>query len=111
MGVALPPLIRPVELRPGQLIELPGGSRAPSDDVYAMFVASRAGDLARVRQLMAQSLGLATVEYNDTPVHFAVREGHAELVRLLLGAGADPAYRSYPFQECSWSSTGWTRAT
>ena len=53
-----------------------------------------------VRALVADVPGLATVEYNYTPpIHFAVREGHAAIVQFLLAHGADPAYRSYPFQE------------
>jgi ankyrin repeat protein len=28
-----------------------------------------------------------------TPLHLAAREGHADIVRLLLAAGADPAIR------------------
>ena len=96
----LPELMRPFELRPGASRELADGTRVSTDDVYAMFVAARAGDLDRVRALVADAPGLATVEYNYTPpIHFAVREGHAEVVQFLLTQGADPAYRSYPFQE------------
>ena len=40
------------------------------------------------------------VEYNYTPpIHFAVREGHLGIVKLLIDRGADLAYRSYPFQD------------
>jgi len=93
-------LIRPIELRSGATWKLPDGRRASTDDVYAMFVAARAGDLDHVRALVESEPGLATVEYNYTPpIHFAVREGHAEVVQFLLAHGADPAYRSYPFQE------------
>lgn len=84
-GFELRPLIRPVEM---------------TDDVYAMFVAARSGDLATVRQLVARAPALATVEYNYTPpIHFAVREGHGDIAELLLDRGADPAYKSYPFSE------------
>jgi ankyrin repeat protein len=99
-GFALRPLIRPVELMPGRRWKLADGTDATTDDVFAMFVAAREGDLATVTRLVARTPALATVEYNYTPpIHFAVREGHREIAELLLERGADPAYRSYPFQE------------
>jgi ankyrin repeat protein len=99
-GFVLRPLIRPVELTSGRRWTLGDGSEAATDDVFAMFVAARDGDLTTVTRLVARAPALATVEYNYTPpIHFAVREGHANIVELLLENGADPAYRSYPFQE------------
>ncbi len=94
------PLIRPVELTAGRRWTLADGTEAPTDDVFAMFVAAREGDLAAVQRLVTHRPALATVEYNYTPpIHFAVREGHHDITRFLLDRGADPAYRSYPFQE------------
>jgi ankyrin repeat protein len=94
------PLIRPVELRPGRPYTLQDGRTVTTDDVFAMFVAARAGDLKQIRRLIAHAPGLALVEYNYTPlIHFAVREGHLNIVKLLIERGADLAYRSYPFQD------------
>jgi len=94
------PLIRPVELSTGRRWTLADGTDAPTDDVFAMFVAAREGDIATVTRLVTHSPSLATVEYNYTPpIHFAVREGHRDIAEFLLNHGADPAYRSYPFQE------------
>jgi ankyrin repeat protein len=91
------PLIRPLELRPAPYT-LPDGSVVTTDEVFAMFVAARGGDLAGIRRLIARAPGLALVEYNYTPpIHFAVREGHRAIVELLIDRGADLAYRSYPF--------------
>ena len=99
-GFVLRPLIRPVELSPGRQWTLPDGTKAATDDVFAMFVAARDGDFATVRRLVSQAPSIATVEYNYTPpIHFAVREGHAGLTEFLLDHGADLGYRSYPFQE------------
>lgn len=96
----LRPLIRPIELLPGRRWPLGGGADASADDVFAMFVAARDGDIGTVKRLVARTPAFATVEYNYTPpIHFAVREGHHEIAELLLEQGADPAYRSYPFQE------------
>jgi uncharacterized protein len=94
------PLIRPIELRPGLAYTLQDGAVVTADDVFAMFVAARAGDLNDVKRLIARAPGLALVEYNYTPpIHFAVREGHLAIVKLLIARGADLAYRSYPFQD------------
>ena len=99
-GFILRPLIRPVELSAGRTFTLPNGTALPADDVFAMFSAARDGDIAVVRELVRRRSALATVEYNYTPpIHFAVREGHRDVTELLLSQGADPAYRSYPFQE------------
>ena len=94
------PMIRPVELSTGRHLKLADGTLATSDDVFAVFVAARDGDPATVKRLVTRSPALATVEYNYTPpIHFAVREGHCDVTEFLLDRGADPAYRSYPFQE------------
>jgi ankyrin repeat protein len=94
------PMIRPVELRGSRPYTLSDGSGVTTDDVFRMFVAARAGDLAEVKRLIARAPALAVVEYNYTPpIHFAVREGHLPLVELLIERGADLAYRSYPFAD------------
>ena len=96
----LGPLIRPVELRGSRPYTLPDGTVVTTEDVYAMFVAARAGDLPAVRSLIERAPGLAVVEYNYTPpIHFAVREGHLPIVEVLVDRGADLAYRSYPFAD------------
>jgi ankyrin repeat protein len=94
------PLIRPTELRPGRRYRLRDGAEATTDDVFGMFVAARDGDFESVKRAVARFAALATVEYNYTPpIHFAVREGHRDMVEFFLDRGADLAYRSYPFQE------------
>jgi uncharacterized protein len=71
------------------------------DDVWAMLRASCDGDLGQVKSLASRRPGLIRCEYNYTPpIHFAVREGHTDLVRYLLEQGADAStYRTYPFQD------------
>jgi ankyrin repeat protein len=79
-------MIRPVDLK--------------DDELWSMFLATIAGDAAQVRELAARRPALALAEYNYTPpIHFAVREGHLDLTRFFLDHGADPTYRTYPFQD------------
>ena len=94
------PPIRPIELRPAEVITLPDGGSAPADSVWSMYLAAHAGDLEHVKSLVSKYPGLIRHEYNYTPpLHFAVREGHASLVRFLLEHGARTEYQSYPFQD------------
>ncbi len=71
------------------------------EDVWSMLRAAREGDLDRVKALVSRRPELVSCEYNYTPpLHFAVREGHIEVVRFLVEKGADvSAYRTYPFQD------------
>ena len=64
-----------------------------------MLAAARTGDLERVSQLIEARPELSTCEFNYTPpLHFAVREGHLPVVRLLVARQAlNPRYKTYPF--------------
>ena len=97
--VTLVEMLPPIELQRTLPMALHGGARSTTTEVWAMLSAANAGDVARVQELIAQQPALATCQYNYTsPLHFAVREGHLELARLLVDRGAyDPGYRSYPF--------------
>ena len=77
---------------------------APSkDDSFATVVslcnAAQAGDSDRVKQLLETHPQLAkrTIsQYGQMAIQFAAREGHADVVQLLLKAGADPTSGIYP---------------
>jgi ankyrin repeat protein len=69
--------------------------------VWNILVASRNGNLEDVKYLVNECPGLIFAQYNYTPpIHFAVREGHIDLVKYLLNNGAhDPGYKIYPFND------------
>jgi ankyrin repeat protein len=91
-------MIRPRELQQTRPITLPSGEVTSTDDLWTMLCASRDGDLDRMRALVSRCPGLVRCEYNYTPpLHFAVREGHLDVVRYLLAHRADLNYHTYPF--------------
>jgi ankyrin repeat protein len=61
-------------------------------DVWDAISAAAAGDAETLQRLLARDPDLYRAGYWYThPIHFAVREGHLDAVRVLLDAGADPA--------------------
>jgi uncharacterized protein len=94
-------MIQPVEMKKTLPMDLHGGVRATTTEVWEMLGASRDGDLDRVKRICSIRPELATCQYNYTPpLHFAVREGHVPLVRALVERGAlDPSYMTYPFKD------------
>lgn len=94
-------MLQPVELRITLPMELQGGQYATTTDVWHMLAASRAGDLERVKSLVAGTHGLVRCEHNYMPpLHLAVREGHRDLVLFLLEGGAfGPEHVTYPYNE------------
>ena len=60
-------------------------------DVWQTFIAASQGDVDALRHLIDKNPRLSRAEFWYTPaIHFAVREGHIDAVRLLLESGADP---------------------
>lgn len=69
-------------------------------DVWAMFMATIRGDLDTIQKLVERNADLLRcVHYYTQPIKFAVREGHAEVVRFLLDNGVSPFYRTRIFHE------------
>lgn len=74
----------------------PGSWGCEPADIRSMLCAALEGDVDRVRALARREPNLVRAEYWYTqPLHFAVREGHAEVVVALLELGADATYRRY----------------
>jgi len=92
-------MIQLAEMKQMLPIDLHGGGRSTTTQVWEMLTACRDGDLDRVKSLIESCPALSSCQYNYTPpLHFAVREGHLPLVRELVGLGGlDPTYKTYPF--------------
>ncbi|MYA60318.1 MAG: hypothetical protein F4X40_07165 [Chloroflexi bacterium] len=74
----------------------PGSWGCEPGDIWSMLCAALDGDVKRVQDLSGREPNLVRAEYWYTqPLHFAVREGHADVVQALLELGADPSYRRY----------------
>jgi ankyrin repeat protein len=62
-------------------------------DTWDAIRAAADGDTLALERLLHRNPKLGRAEYWYTPaIHFAVREGHAEAVQILLDAGADPEW-------------------
>ena len=69
----------------------PGSWGCEATDIWSMLCAALEGDVDRVRTLAGGEPNLTRAEYWYTqPLHFAVREGHAEVVRDAAGIGRGP---------------------
>jgi hypothetical protein len=92
-------MIKPLEMCLGLPMEVANKVISTTDKVWEILLASQDGDLKKVKQLTGECPELIYGQYNYTPpIHFAVREGHTELVNYLLDNGAhDPDYQIYPF--------------
>ncbi|MDP6050910.1 MAG: ankyrin repeat domain-containing protein, partial [Candidatus Latescibacteria bacterium] len=55
-----------------------------------MANACKVGDAERVAELLEINPALANSDSTWKPIHYAAREGHADVVKILIYAGADP---------------------
>jgi uncharacterized protein len=94
-------MIQPNELKLELPMKLSNTVLSTTTKVWNILSASYRGDLDAVKRMVDDCPELIYAQYNYTPpIHFAVREGHTELVKYLLANGAnDPGYKFYPFQE------------
>jgi hypothetical protein len=68
-----------------------GVEKVNSHDVWALFKVCAAGDMPKVKALVAKDRRLVNAWYSyQLPIYLAVRAGHAEIVKLLLDQGANP---------------------
>ena len=74
-----------------------GVEKLNGHDAWALFKACAAGDMPKVKALLAKDRRLVNAQFwYQFPIHMAVREGHAEIVKLLLDQGADPGQSRLP---------------
>ncbi len=92
-------LLQPESMRTDQYQY--GVERVDGHAAWALFCACAAGDLARVKALLDGDPRLVNAQHwYQFPMHMAVRQGHAEVVQLLLEAGADPGQSRFTYN--SW---------
>jgi ankyrin repeat protein len=94
-------MIQPFEMKALRPMRLHNGVVSTTSAVWNMLVASRDGDLDRVKELAERCSALVTCQHDYVaPLHLAVLEGHLELVCYLVERKAlDPTYRNYPILE------------
>jgi ankyrin repeat protein len=81
-------MIRPEALTKNEPLKW---SRGKGTDVWELFCACIAGDLASVMRLVTKDPSLARCHYAyRTPLYFAVRENRIDVATFLLENGADP---------------------
>jgi ankyrin repeat protein len=69
-----------------------GVEKVNGHDAWALFKACAAGDMPKVKALLAKDRRLvnAQIYYYQFPILMAVRAGYAQIVKLLLDQGAEP---------------------
>lgn len=94
-------MTQPYEMKLNLPMGLSNDVMSTTAKVWDMLVASKEGDLDKVKTMTADCPDLIYAQYNYTPpIHFAVREGHIDLVRYLLEQGAlASGYITYPFKD------------
>ena len=75
-------MIQPTELKLNLPMTVANSVLSTTTKVWQVLVASKNGDMDSVMNLVAECPELIFAQYNYTPpIHFAVREGHHELVK------------------------------
>ncbi|MBT3266019.1 ankyrin repeat domain-containing protein [Candidatus Poribacteria bacterium] len=78
-----------------------GVEKVDGNDAWDLMKACAEGDIEEVRRLLTKDARLVNAQqYYQFPIHFAVREGHSEVVALLLDNGAEPGQSRYMYN--SW---------
>jgi ankyrin repeat protein len=78
-----------------------GVEKLNGHDAWALFEACAAGDIPKVKRLLEKDWRLVNAQFwYQFPIHMAVREGHAQIVKLLLDHGADPGQSRFTYN--SW---------
>ena len=98
-GITAPRMTQPEAMKTKNYVY--GVEAVNGNDAWALFTACVAGDLPKVKSLLAKDRRLANAQsWYQFPIHMAVREGHADVVKLLLDHGADPGRSRFLYN--SW---------
>ena len=99
MRPAAPRMTQPEEMKTTAYVY--GVEKLNGYDAWALFKACAAGDLPKVKALVAKDRRLVNAQFwYQFPIHMAVGAGYADIVKLLLDQGADPGQSRFTYN--SW---------
>ncbi len=82
-------MLQPNELKLNLPMEVGDGETSTTGKVWEILSASYKGDVEKVKALSDECPGLIYAQYNYAPpIHFAVREGHTDLVKYFIIPGS-----------------------
>ncbi len=93
-------MIQPISMKTTTYVH--GVDKVDGNDAWELMQACVAGDLTKVNALLEKDPCLVNAQFwYQFPIHMGVREGHADIVKLLLDAGADAGQSRFMYN--SWN--------
>ena len=83
-------MTQPLEMKTNAYVG--GVEKVNGNDAWSLFKACAAGDASRAKGLLAKDRRLVNAWCGyQLPIHMAVREGHSDIVKVLLEQGTQPS--------------------